>query len=243
VTLIHVVRSPFHGTVFVESRPDLLEALHDSASEMVRSVADEVTAEAGAGPVTWSVVGGWPVALLREFSAEGALLVLGSRGTGGVAHLRLGSTASGVAAGAACPVMVLPSDDSVLVSGRRSVVVGVEGRRGDDEVLASAFDEAAASGTDLVAVHTWQDTGLDPAYLSAGSLLDWSSVRADEERVLAEALAGWREKRPDVVVREVVLRDKTARGLLAAALTAQLLWWVTADAIRWPAWRPRPTGS
>jgi nucleotide-binding universal stress UspA family protein len=135
----------------------------------------------------------------------------------------LGSTASGVVAAAACPVVVLPDDTSVMVSERRSVVVGVEGRRGDDEVLAFAFDEAAARSTDLVAVHAWQDTQLDPAYLSAGSLLDWAAVRSDEERVLAEALAGWRDKQPDVVVREVVLRDRTARGLLAAALTAELL--------------------
>jgi nucleotide-binding universal stress UspA family protein len=148
--------------------------------------------------------------------------VLGARGTGGVGGLVLGSTANSVVAGASCPVIVVPDDTSVTVSERRSVVVGVKGRS-DDEVLAFAFDEAAVRDTDLIAVHTWQDTEVDPAYLTISPLIDWARVRDEEARVLAEALAGWRDKRPDVVVREVVLRDKPARGLLAAALTAELL--------------------
>jgi nucleotide-binding universal stress UspA family protein len=128
-----------------------------------------------------------------------------------------------VAATAGCPVIVLPDETFVTVSRRRSVVVGVEGRSGDEEVLAFAFDEAAARGTDLVAVHAWRDVRLDATYESISPLVDWSSIGADEHRVLAEALAGWRDKHPDVVVREVVVRDKAARGLPAAALTAELL--------------------
>ncbi|WP_222269852.1 universal stress protein [Modestobacter marinus] len=101
--------------------------------------------------------------------------------------------------------------------------MGVEGRPGDDEVLAFAFEEAAARGTDLIAVHAWQDVVLETPYQSLSVLIDWSSVRADEERVLAEAMAGWRDEVPAVPVREVVVRDRTARALVAAALTAELL--------------------
>jgi nucleotide-binding universal stress UspA family protein len=140
-----------------------------------------------------------------------------------VAGLVVGSTASAVVAAAGCPVIVLPHESSVTVSRRHSVVVGVEGRPGDDEVLAFAFAEAAARGTELVAVHAWQDVRLDADHQVIGPLVDWDGVRADEGRVLAEALAGWRDEQPDVVVREVTLRDKPARGLLAAALTAELL--------------------
>ena len=72
-------------------------------------------------------------------------------------------------------------------------------------------------------MHAWQDVVLETEFRSVGPLVDWAGVMADEERVLAEVLAGWRDKEPDVVVREVVVRDKNARALLQAGLTAQLL--------------------
>jgi len=72
-------------------------------------------------------------------------------------------------------------------------------------------------------VHGWQDVVLETALRTAAPLVDWAAVRADEERVLAEALAGWRDKDPDVEVREVVVRDRPARALVAAAMTAELL--------------------
>jgi nucleotide-binding universal stress UspA family protein len=220
--LLFALDSPFSELATLAPGSRVPAALHDSAAEVLRSVEAAVAPVVGEGRTSWSVLDGRPVELLRAASAEAQLVVLGARGAGGVGGLVLGSTASGVVAGASCPVIVLPDDTSVTVSERRSVVVGVKGRS-DDEVLAFAFDEAAARDTDLIAVHTWQDTAVDPAYRTISPLIDWARVRDQEERVLAEALAGWRDKRPDVVVREVVLRDKPARGLLAAALTAELL--------------------
>jgi nucleotide-binding universal stress UspA family protein len=66
----------------------------------------------------------------------------------------------------------------------------------------------------LVAVHTWGDQRADPIF---GALLDW------ERQVLAERLAGWAEKYPDVTVRRVVTRDAPANRLLAQAQQAQLV--------------------
>ena len=125
-----------------------------------------------------------------------------------------------------CPVIVLPDDSDVLVRDRRSVVVGVQGRRNDDEVLDFAFGEAAARGTDLVAVHAWQEVVVDAPLRSP--MIDWADVVVHEERVLAEALAGWKERASepvvrDVVIREVVVRDRAARALVAASMTAELL--------------------
>jgi nucleotide-binding universal stress UspA family protein len=197
-------------------------ALH-SAESVLQSVAAAVSPVLGDDGVSWRLIEDTAVEGLVAASTTARLLVLGSRGAGGVAGLVVGSTASGVIASAGCPVIVLPDETSVTVNRRRSVVVGVEGRRADEEVLAFAFDEAAARGTDLIAVHAWQDVRLDATYQTISPLLDWGSVRAEEERLLVEALAGWRDKQPDVVVREVTVRDKAARGLLAASLTAELL--------------------
>jgi nucleotide-binding universal stress UspA family protein len=118
---------------------------------------------------------------------------------------------------------VLADDSDVLVRDRRTVVVGIEGRPGDDEVLAFAIDEAVSRGTDLLAVHAWQEVVLDNSLRTVSPLADWAGVVADEERVLAEALAGWRDKAPDLLVREAVVRDLTARALVAASMTALLL--------------------
>jgi nucleotide-binding universal stress UspA family protein len=103
------------------------------------------------------------------------------------------------------------------------VVVGVAGTPEDEEVLAFAFAEAAARSTDVVAVHAWRDVTLEASVGGFGPLVDWAGVQADEQRLLAEALAGWRDKEPDVEVREVVVRDRPAAALLDAAATAELL--------------------
>jgi nucleotide-binding universal stress UspA family protein len=201
-------------------RPDLLR---ESGRKVAQRAVTTLAGMAGDVVVRTSVVDGHPVAVLCELSEQAQLIVLGSRGVGGVIGLLLGSTASRVVAHAACPVIVLPDDADVLVPDRRSVVVGVEGRQGDEEVLTFAFAETVARGTDLVAVHAWQEVVLDTSLRTVSPLIDWAGVVADEERALSEALAGWRDKEPDVVVREVVVRDRTARALVAAAMTAELL--------------------
>jgi nucleotide-binding universal stress UspA family protein len=196
---------------------------HGGPETILRAAADRAAEILGADRVSWSIVDEHPVVALRTASEDAELLVVGRRGVGGVAGLLLGSTANGVVAHAACPVVVLPDETSVVVRERTSVVVGVEGRAGDEDVLAFAFTEAAARRADLVAVHAWQTATLEPAFQSLEPLVDWADVVSDEERALSEALAGWKDKEPDVRVREVVVRERTARGLVAAALTAELL--------------------
>jgi nucleotide-binding universal stress UspA family protein len=217
--LVTVVPWPYDGLSAPPPDLDLPALLHRSGESVVGAAADTVADV----DVSTSVLDGDPVSVLTELSVDAQLVVLGGRGVGGIAGLVLGSTASGVVAHAHCPVVVLPDDSAVVVHGRQSVVVGVEGRPRDEDVLAFAVAEAARRGTDLVAVHAWQDVVLDLPLREVSPLIDWAGVRADEERVLAEALAGWREKEPDLVVREAVVRDRPARALSAASLTAQLL--------------------
>jgi nucleotide-binding universal stress UspA family protein len=48
-------------------------------------------------------------------------------------------------------------------------------------------------------------------------------VQDDEQRLLAERLAGWQQEYPDVAVARVVTRDRPVRSLLQAAGAAQLV--------------------
>lgn len=214
--------TPSHGTG-ATAPADLGGLLHAAAETALRTAAGDAADVLGPDRVRWSVERGDPVDVLTAAARGARVLVLGSRGAGGVTGLLLGSTAAAVLAAPPCPVLMLHEPTTAFVRPRTTVVAAVAGRPGDEAVLAFAFEEAASRGTDLLAVHAWQDVALETALLSTGPLADWAEVLADEQRVLAEALAGWRDKEPGVAVREAVVRERPARALLAAGLTAQLL--------------------
>jgi len=82
----------------------------DVARAGVQAWVDKAASEAG-GPVpeiTVQVVMGDPAEELTKASQDADLLVLGSRGSGGFAKLKLGSVTSKVTHHAACPTVVVP---------------------------------------------------------------------------------------------------------------------------------------
>jgi nucleotide-binding universal stress UspA family protein len=159
-----------------------------------------------------------PVPLLVADSAGAGLLVLGSRGQSGQGGPLLGSVASGVCARARCPVVVVPHP-AALVTAAAPVVVGVDGSPLSEQALAFAFDYAGLHGAPLVAVHTWWDDYLDRRFSPRMPYPD--TVEAQE--VLAERLAGWQEKFPEVTVGRVVEASPPAQSLLRESEAARLL--------------------
>ncbi|HWT49824.1 MAG TPA: universal stress protein, partial [Mycobacterium sp.] len=83
---------------------------------------------------------------------------------------------------------------------------------------AIAFDEASRRGVDLIALHAWIDV-----VASELPELDWPAMEAQAERSLAESLAGWQERYPDVTVHRLVVRDRPAQQLAEMAESAQLV--------------------
>jgi nucleotide-binding universal stress UspA family protein len=55
------------------------------------------------------------------------------------------------------------------------------------------------------------------------STFDWPIIEDDERRLLAQRLAGWPEKYPDVHVDRVVTEGRPAHSVLRAAVDAQLV--------------------
>jgi len=166
-------------------------------------------------------VTGYPVPVLLGESAHAEIVVLGDRGLGGFTGLLIGSVAVEVTAHASCPVIVVRGSEPDRTGPRpEPVVVGVDGSPTSEAATAFAFEAASLRRVPLVAVHVWRDVLVDA---TMAPLLDWEVIDSDEREVLAERLAGWTEKYPDVPVRRLVARDRPARALVEESGRAQLV--------------------
>lgn len=107
-------------------------------------------------PTRTRVVDGPPVAALVAESAAADLLVLGTRGHGGLPGLLLGSTGYGCLHLCRCPVVLLHGSDTAGTPGG-PVVVGVDGSPGSVDALRWAVDEAVRREAKVHAVLAWHD--------------------------------------------------------------------------------------
>jgi nucleotide-binding universal stress UspA family protein len=154
---------------------------------------------------------------LVDFSDRASIIVLGTRGRGPVRSMMLGSVSTAVAAHAQCPVAVVRPAERDDEGRLAHVVVGVDGSPASTAAVEFAFDLASMEGRDLDGVHCWStnDTFIDP--VSYQQRLD----HADQhERLLNEALAGYTEKFPDVVVHRHLPDASPAAGLVELSETA-----------------------
>lgn len=160
-----------------------------------------------------------PVPTLIELSQEAEMVVVGSHGRGAVARVVLGSVSSGVVQRASCPVAIIRDEGpSMPHLDQAPVLVGIDGSPASELATAIAFDEASRRGVELVALHAWSDIEV---FELPG--LDWPAVKSDAERSLAERLAGWGERYPDVTVHRLVVCDRPARQLIEQSKSAQLV--------------------
>ncbi|MDT7699171.1 MAG: hypothetical protein QOJ30_1496 [Pseudonocardiales bacterium] len=190
-----------------------------AAASAARTVAPGVT-------VQRRHVDGDAIDVLAAESADARMVVVGTRGLGGFTELLVGSVAGGLAVRAVSPVIgvrgargeveQLATPDRV-----RPVVVGVDGSPASEAALAFAVQTADAWGAPLVAVHSWTDADADHPELSLRDLLD--AAETEEKEVLAERLAGWSGKYPDIRIRREVVRGSAARALRERSENARLV--------------------
>lgn len=178
-----------------------------TARERAAALAPDLSIRCGA-------IEGNPVQALLSESSRASVLVLGSRGRKALGSVLLGSVASAVTARSRCPVVVMraPADE------RAAVIAGFDGTQPSEAALAFAYDYASGHRLPLMAVFCW--TG---HRLPGRSRLDPPPALAHAERWLAEALAGWQDKHPDVAVRREVIQDDPARVLVQASRHQSLL--------------------
>ena len=159
-----------------------------------------------------------PAPTLVEMSDEAEMVVVGSYGRGAIGRALLGSVSSGVVRRASCPVAVIHDEDPLMPYPQQApVLVGIDGSPASELATAIAFDEASRRGVELKAVHAWSDTQV---FELPG--VDWAAVKEEAKRSLAERLAGWQERYPDVTVHRIVVCDRPARQLIEQSESAQL---------------------
>jgi nucleotide-binding universal stress UspA family protein len=197
------------------------QAMLQRAQRWVHEAANAARDAAPGVEVVERLVVGEPAAVLIGESRHAREVVVACRGLDGPVAGLLGSTALRLAQHAGCPVVVIRH--LVLGDPQGPVVVGVDGSAGADGALEFALDYAARCGAPVVALHTWSDVRVCEQEATIWRTLDWAAVAADEDRMLAERLAGWQDKYPDVEVLRVITRDRPVRRLLEAAERARIL--------------------
>ncbi|MFE6175560.1 universal stress protein [Streptomyces sp. NPDC056464] len=172
--------------------------------------------------ITREVVVGEPVTVLEIESRTASLAVVGSRGLSRFGALLLGSTAGHLAAHAACPVLVVRRRPHPA----GPVLLAVDGSPEARGAVEFAFAHASLHGVGLVALHAWSirterayESPADPPFVT----YDEGRLHDEEERVLAEALGGLRDRYPDVAVDRRLVRDRVRHSLIEASADAGLV--------------------
>lgn len=225
LVLVHGYVEGTHG--YVESaaayQPDIawpaIDAVDSShlSRELLSRTAEQLRARHQGLRIQEESVHSEPRKALRAASSRSALTVVGTRGRGRVAGVLLGSVALYVASLGCSPVAVVPA---LTEPATGPVLLGADGTAASEAAVGYAFDEAAVRGTGLVAAAVWDDVAMRTFAISAplvGQLED-----QEEDLVLAEQLAGWSSKYPDVPVSRVILRGRPAAQLLDYRADGQL---------------------
>ncbi|AKK07266.1 universal stress protein UspA-like protein [Corynebacterium mustelae] len=190
--------------------------------EEARQIALEVAPDL---KIAYTIAEGTPIDMLLEMSKTVTMIVMGSRGLGGLSGMVMGSVSAAVVSHAKCPVVVVREDNDVTEATKYGpVVVGVDGSDVSQQATDFAFAEAQARGTKLIAIHTWMDMQVQASLAGlAAAQQEWNIVEDEQTQLLEERLAPMLEKYPDVEVDMVITRDRPIRALVDASKDAQLL--------------------
>ncbi len=221
ITLMHAVPPVVVGWPVGQLYADMPEWQHDDAQQVMDQARKTLSASlGGSGPpeIHTEIVYSAVVPTLIDASTDAWMIVAGGQGLGALGRLLLGSVTAGLLHYAHCPVAVIHSDEGTTPDSSAPVLLGIDGSPASEAATALAFDEASRRGVGLVALHVWSDVGVFPILG-----MDWHDREREGQEILAERLAGWQERYPDVHVERKLFCDKPSQWLLKESEHAQLV--------------------
>ncbi|WP_017573236.1 universal stress protein [Nocardiopsis halotolerans] len=223
--IVHGVGTPVvtgaHGASGRATVEDLREAGHDLLTAGA-AYADQARPEVDVATVLAPEDA--PAALLDEALPED-VIVVGTRGLGGVRAIMLGSVSVRASSEAPCPVVVVPHVENPPPH-RGRVVVGVDGSDSSRRALRFALHEALVSGSEVVVVNSWEmPLPADAESLTADArLLHEDMFDRQSEEVVAGLLAEVVDDRTEhLEITALRTQSNPVDALLEAGQDADLL--------------------
>ncbi|MTE15384.1 universal stress protein [Nocardia aurantiaca] len=185
--------------------------LEEHGNWLLETAAREAAKTAPDLTITTELATGAVVPTLVERTRVARMVVAGARGGGALRRALLGSVSSVLARRSHCPFVVvrdgvpLPPDLAT-----RPILVGVDGTKISEPAIAAALDEASVRGVAVIALHS-EGSSDDP------------EMDALDDYVLAESLAGWQERYPNVRIDRETTHIRPERSLLDLSTSTQLL--------------------
>lgn len=221
--IVHAYDLPLGFPTGVTEEESILNGLREQGRRWLATAQDLAKEVVPALRVEVALVARAPTTGLLHETEKAALLVLGNRGRNTLTGLLVGSTSLALSGIAHCPVVLVRNGAEGNPSPSGPIVVGVDGTEASEAAVAFAFAEASAQGATLVALYAWAESVFETALAGPNAPLDWDRQGQFAAVVLAERLAGWQEKYPEVRVERELVHDRPTRALRRCAQTAQLV--------------------
>jgi nucleotide-binding universal stress UspA family protein len=220
LSLVHTVEWPLVSfPVPAGLRADWTQQMHEQGRRWLREAQEAAELVAPGVQTQAHLFSGDPRQRLLAEAEHARELVVGSRGLGGFTGMLLGTTSASVTQHASCPVVVVHGQDAPA----GPVVVGLDGSTASEQALGYAFEAAARAGTALWAVHAWDDIGMLHSPIAPAEAVPADKIEAAAQRMLAEQLASWQQKYPDIIVERQVIHERPAAALIELGRRARMI--------------------
>lgn len=205
------------GAVGAVGEHEVVERAMDAQRRLLEAEKLRITERGVATSVR--VERGNPVARLIDASKDAALLVIGSDYRGPTSGPERGAHGVRIAAGAHCPVVVVPDLD---LTGRAGVVAGVDGSEVSEHAIAFAAAEADRLGEPLTLVTVWSPI-LTPYHEGVYPEEYMVNMQALSEEALSLSTAGLRQDYPDLEILRHVEEGYPSAVINRLAASARLV--------------------